>query len=71
MNETLPRMVSRDDDSAPALGVVILDVDHCKQVSDHHGHFAGDRVLAELDDSGAELDEAAAGAPTEDRQPGG
>ncbi|WP_295878227.1 sensor domain-containing diguanylate cyclase [uncultured Thiohalocapsa sp.] len=49
MNETLPRLVARhNQDPAAAFGVVILDVDLFKQVNDRHGHFAGDRVLAEL-----------------------
>ncbi len=30
------------------LGLVIIDVDHFKEINDHHGHPGGDRVLAEI-----------------------
>jgi diguanylate cyclase (GGDEF)-like protein len=49
MNETAPRLIARHArDQAASFGVVILDVDHFKRVNDRFGHFAGDRVLAEL-----------------------
>ena len=33
---------------APGDAVIMIDVDHFKQVNDHHGHAAGDLVLTEL-----------------------
>jgi diguanylate cyclase (GGDEF)-like protein len=30
------------------LSLLMIDIDHFKQVNDHHGHIFGDRVLVEL-----------------------
>lgn len=35
-------------DGAPALGLMMLDIDFFKLVNDDHGHAAGDRVLVEV-----------------------
>jgi diguanylate cyclase (GGDEF)-like protein len=45
MEETLVREISRVTREAGTLGVILLDLDHFKQVNDKWGHEMGDRVL--------------------------
>lgn len=46
--EELQREMSRSNRYALPLSLVMLDVDHFKEVNDRFGHEAGDRVLREL-----------------------
>jgi two-component system, cell cycle response regulator len=44
----LQREVQRRQRSGEALGVVMADVDHFKNINDSYGHLVGDAVLAEV-----------------------
>jgi diguanylate cyclase (GGDEF)-like protein len=46
--DALKREVARAARSGQPLAFVLMDIDHFKQVNDRHGHFAGDRVLAQV-----------------------
>jgi diguanylate cyclase (GGDEF)-like protein/PAS domain S-box-containing protein len=48
LEESLQRELARAQRKAALLGVVMLDVDHLKQVNDLYGHEAGDTLLAVL-----------------------
>lgn len=46
--ENLHRELARSLRTGAPLGVLLLDLDHFKQVNDTHGHLAGDAVLQEI-----------------------
>ncbi len=48
LDETLPREILRAKRAGSALGVIMLDIDHFKQLNDTRGHDAGDAILSAL-----------------------
>jgi diguanylate cyclase (GGDEF)-like protein len=46
VQDTLKRMVAQASRTATPLAVVLIDLDHFKQVNDVHGHDSGDELLA-------------------------
>ncbi|MDM9650991.1 diguanylate cyclase [Pseudomonas wenzhouensis] len=45
LNEELARAFARAERGRQSLAVLMLDLDHFKQVNDHYGHLAGDACL--------------------------
>jgi two-component system, cell cycle response regulator len=46
LNDALPQLHALARREGAPLALVIIDLDHFKQVNDRHGHAAGDRLLA-------------------------
>ncbi len=48
VDETMGRELTRAKRTSESVGLVVLDLDHFKQLNDTHGHDAGDFVLCRL-----------------------
>lgn len=48
LDEALPRELARAERDERPVGLLILDIDHFKEVNDRHGHGVGDGVLTRV-----------------------